>query len=779
MRTNRSFSFRELVSRAVWISCIRGAAKLPWLSVRRRKKFDNSANKRIISLISKLQDLATLSVVTRQPDRALAPGATHYSFKVLIIARHAPTVNHAGGLRMLDMMRIIKAKHPNVYLEVFTPVNKSLYGSIEKLIQIANKVVVADGYDFSLSAYLRRSPASYPFFDVIDFQFSQPIDQVKSYRSIGAKLIFTPMESNIRNEIIGCGGPLLPITSLMPATSLKSAAALEEQEIIQTVDQTICVSEMDRAAIAGHTRANVIAIETGISEIEFSGSAAFERQTSDLLNVCFVAYFGSKTNRVALKWYLKNVHPLVLKQVPEYTFSIIGRGDVSDLLKPMPERVAYIGAVDRIEPYLEKAGIGIAPALSGSGFRGKINQYAFLGLPTVASPLAAEGLAYVNEDSILIAEAPEDFAKGIIRLLQDQNLRSQMAQKAFAVTQAHYTWDSKWLLITQAYNLPTPNHPLAEPSIHAVVPSYQHAAYIEDRIRSIFAQQYRSIRVTVIDDHSNDGSDAVIRKLQEEFTFDYIRREQNSGSPFNAWEFAAANTTEDLIWICESDDMADPMMVAKLVKLMQPRQTAKIAYCASSIIDKNSKIVDTTDSYFGSGFHPSRWNAAFYGYGRLELAKYLRFGMVVPNMSCALIDREVFKKALTPNIKTYKLAGDWLFMGQAMQYGDMVYTPERLNLFRRHEQTARNLTKVARRLAEHISVRLTLSRLVTANDIELLDAIKHDLRELRDAPDLTPLVQRELKTLDPASLDQLNKLLDRPLMFDQASRDLERAFRMH
>ena len=29
---------RELVSRAVWISCIRGAAKLPWLSVRRRKK---------------------------------------------------------------------------------------------------------------------------------------------------------------------------------------------------------------------------------------------------------------------------------------------------------------------------------------------------------------------------------------------------------------------------------------------------------------------------------------------------------------------------------------------------------------------------------------------------------------------------------------------------------------------------------------------------------------------------------------------------------------------
>jgi glycosyltransferase involved in cell wall biosynthesis len=704
-----------------------------------------------------------LPVATRQPERALQPGATHYSFKILIIAGHAPTVNHAGGLRMLDMMRIIKSRHPNVYLEVFTPMNKALYGPIDKLIQIADKVVIAEGQDFSLQAYLRRSPSPYPFFDVIDFQFSQPIEQVKGYRAIGAKLIFTPMESNIRNEIIdGCG-------ALLPATSLKSAAALEEQAIIQTVDQTICVSEMDRAVIAKHTTADVIAIETGISEIEFSGSAAPRMQRSDPLNVCFVAYFGSETNRVALKWYLKNVHPLVLKQMPDYTFSIIGRGDIGTILQPMPERVAYIGAVDRIEPYLDKADIGIAPALSGSGFRGKINQYAFLGLPTVASPLAAEGLAYVNEDSILIAKAPEDFAKGIIRLLQDQDLRNQMAQKAFAVTQAHYTWDSKWPSIVQAYNLPKPRPPLAEPSIHAVVPSYQHAAYIEDRIRSIFAQHYRPIRVTVIDDHSSDGSDAVIRKLQEEFSFDYIRREENSGSPFNAWEYAAANTTEDLIWICESDDLADPMMVPKLVKLMQSRQTAKIAYCASWIIDDDSKIVGTTDSYLESVFHPYRWKSAFYGYGKLELDKYLRFGMFVPNMSGALIDRQVFKKAMTANIKSYKLAGDWLFMGQAMQYGDIVYTPDRLNLFRRHEQTARNLTKAARSFAEHISVRLTLSRLVISEELELLNAIKHDLRGLRDAPDLIPLVRQELQTLDPASLDQLNKLLDSHLMSDAKS----------
>lgn len=775
MNINQSFSSCVLIARVVWISFIRGVALLPGLSVRRRKKFQNSANKRIVALIRKLQDLADLPISTPYPDRALVSGTNHYSFKILVITAHAPTVNHAGGLRILDMMQMIKARHPNVYIEVFTPMDKALYGPIDKLIQIVDKVVIADVQDFSLQAYLRRSPNS--FFDVIDFQFPQAVEQVESYRAIGAKLIFTPMESNIRNEIIGGGEAATVLSATSPrSVALKSPAALEELAIIQTVDQTICVSEMDRAVIAEYTTANVIAIETGISGIEFAGNTIGQIPRSQPLNVCFAAYFGSETNRSALKWYLENVHPLVLRQVPDYTFSIIGRGDIGAILRSLPKQVAYIGTVDRIEPYLKKAGIGIAPALSGAGFRGKINQYAFCGLPTVASPIAAEGLAYVNEESIVVAEAPEDFANGLIRLLQDKDFRYQMAQKAFAVAQSNYTWEAKWPSIAQAYSLPTPQPVLAEPSIHAVVPSYQHAAYIEDRIRSIFAQHYRPIRVTVIDDHSNDGSDAVIRKLQQEFTFDYIRREQNSGSPFYAWEYAAANTTEDLIWICESDDQADPMMVAKLVKLMQPRQTAKIAYCASWVINEDSKVVDTTDSYLGSVFHPSRWTAAFYGYGRLELAKYLRFGMIVPNMSSALIDSEVFKKAMTANIKSYKLAGDWLFMGQAMQHGDAVYTPERLNFFRRHEQTARNLTKAARRFAEHISVRLTLSRLVRADEIELLNAIKHDLRGLRDAPDLIPLVQRELQTLDPVSLDQLNKLLDSHLMSDKVSADLARVF---
>ena len=61
-------------------------------------------------------------------------------------------------------------------------------------------------------------------------------------------------------------------------------------------------------------------------------------------------------------------------------------------LKNMKEKnCTLVGEVDSLEPFIKNASIGIAPALSGSGFRGKINQYSINFIPTVASKLAAKG----------------------------------------------------------------------------------------------------------------------------------------------------------------------------------------------------------------------------------------------------------------------------------------------------------------------------------------------------------------------------------------------------
>lgn len=755
----------------LWVWLIHRASKAKVFSSYRRSKLSRSALKRANRLIYGIDKLyfngwkllgspdqeGDVKTVVRQDENISPQGKINYevepssqSHRVLIIATYPPSIGHAGGLRMLDIIKLLKERSPNVYVEVFTSAMKDLCGPLDLVSALADRVIIADNFNFSLEEYLRKSPGRVEAFDVVDFQFPQPLEVVQSYRKLGQKLIFTPMESLIRRDVID---------GKVSAGSGEGAftdQGILEREIIETVDRTVCVSESDRDVVMQFVKGDIIAIETGVSEIEF-GSTYVDEWIRN--SVCYVAYFGSNTNRQALKWYLTNVHPLVLNALPDYTFSIIGRGPVDDILQDGMKGVIHVGEVERLAPHIAKAAVGIAPAFSGSGFRGKTNQYSIMGVPCVASPLAAEGLAYVQNESILIAQEPGDFADAIISLLTNSELREKLSKAARDVTLLNYSWSSKWESIAETYDVPQKKDLVSLPSIHVIVPSYQHGPHLEERLRSIFAQEYSRFRVTVIDDHSTDNSDTILRKLNEELPFTYIRREANSGSPFTSWQYAAENTDEDLIWICESDDAAEPMFLAKMVKLMRSKAGTKLAYSASHIVDKDGQLLGQTADYFQSNFHHSRWQRAFVSDGIFELRRYQRFGMTVPNMSSALIDAAAFQAAFTPDVKKYKLAGDWLFVGRLMMEGAVAFTPELLNRFRRHEETARARTDDVRRLAEYLAVRMILSRAAKCDDLEVLEAVRTDLLDLFKHPDQIELVLKEMAVLDEVSGTELDRLL--------------------
>jgi GT2 family glycosyltransferase/glycosyltransferase involved in cell wall biosynthesis len=779
---------KKLLLLHLWLSVIHKASRAKFLSRYRREKLKRSASKRANLLLQGLDNLyfngwKLSGAQIEDPDgRTLAEfnhimpnkeSITHdllpfsHRHRILMIATHPPSTGHAGGLRMLDIIKLLKEHNPDVYIEVFTSTMKDLYGPLDLVTVLADRVVVADNYNFSLEEYLRKSSSPAHAFDVVDFQFPQPLDVIRSYRKLGRKLIFTPMESLIRRDVID--GRVAGAKDKAGFTE----DAISEQAIIETVDSTVCVSEIDRDVVLQHVQGNVIAIETGVSDIEFG--TAYDDIWSPHA-VCYVAYFGSNTNREALKWYLSNVHPLILDAVPDYTFSIIGRGPVDDILGNGINGVIHVGEVERLAPHIAKAAVGIAPAFSGSGFRGKTNQYAVMGVPCVASPLAADGLAYVAGESILIADDAPEFAKAIISILTQPDLRATISRAARDVTLKHYSWASKWDAIAKAYGVPDAISVVDLPSVHAIVPSYQHGPHLEERLRSIFSQEYSRLRVTVIDDHSTDASDSIIRQLNEEFPFTYIRRDANSGSPFSSWQYAADNSEEDLIWICESDDAADTMFLVKMVRLLRSRPDIKLAYCGSHIVDMNSQIVGRTDTYFSDNLHRIRWQRAFVTDGVEELKRYQRFGMTVPNMSSALIDRKAFQSAFTSEIKKYKLAGDWLFVGRLMLEGAVAYTPELLNRFRSHKETARERTDDLHRFAEYLSVRLALSRAAQCSEIEVLEAIHVDLYDLFRRPEQINPILAQLAILDPESAKDLQALLSAHRPDGKNSETLERIF---
>jgi len=379
--------------------------------------------------------------------------------RILLVSYYFPTRAHAGGLRILDMYSKIKEQSPDTIIDLFSFERPEIDWKIDTAENIFDTIYKAKTEDLSLSEFLklRKDDISY---HVVDIQFHQGGEHISDYKTISDKVLFTPMECLSKCFYLN----LRPTTFLKSKPSMANLKnqwqmAREEINYSRNADATICVSKSDASFLkrVAMGQGNIQSLETGISRIEFP--KAFSRNFKTIpfekrgLDVLYVAYFGSHTNLTALRWFLDNVHPTIKAAVDGYRLNVVGRGDLSMFLQNKDQSVNLVGEVKSLEPHIQKARLGIAPALSGSGFRGKINQYGVYGLPSVASNLAVKGLAYTHELDILTAKTAEKFAQGCIRLLTDQTLNEKLGKRARQRCLENYTWQSKWPQMADIFDL--------------------------------------------------------------------------------------------------------------------------------------------------------------------------------------------------------------------------------------------------------------------------------------------------------------------------------------
>ena len=264
------------------------------------------------------------------------------------------------------------------------------------------------------------------------------------------------------------------------------------------------------------------------------------------------------------------------------------------------------------------------------------------------------------------------------------------------------------------------------PIVTVVVPSYNHQKFIEQRLDSIVNQTFGDIELIVIDDCSQDKSAEIIKSYIEKYPLNFIHNRENSGSPFSAWEKAANLAKGKYIWICESDDYADPSFLENAVSKLENNPKAVLYYCDSVVIDQNNNPMGHSEDYFHNIWRESRWNTDFTNSGKNELEFFQIYGQTVPNMSSSLILTSAFREAYSPTLKRFKLTGDWLFIGRLMKYGEVIFHKKTLNYFRTHETTARSKTEMARSQAEFILTKYMLFKETKGPVSKLAKVLKHD-----------------------------------------------------
>jgi alpha-1,3-rhamnosyltransferase len=130
--------------------------------------------------------------------------------------------------------------------------------------------------------------------------------------------------------------------------------------------------------------------------------------------------------------------------------------------------------------------------------------------------------------------------------------------------------------------------------VSVVVPSYNHAPFVEAALRSIFKQTLAPARLLVIDDGSRDGSPQIIERVLNECPFpcELIARE-NRGLCATLNE-GLGKTKGRYFAYLGSDDLWLPGFLAARVALLEARESAALAYGHAFLVDERGDVLDCT-----------------------------------------------------------------------------------------------------------------------------------------------------------------------------------------
>ncbi|MBQ7454494.1 MAG: glycosyltransferase, partial [Selenomonadaceae bacterium] len=134
------------------------------------------------------------------------------------------------------------------------------------------------------------------------------------------------------------------------------------------------------------------------------------------------------------------------------------------------------------------------------------------------------------------------------------------------------------------------------PLISVIVPNFNHAPFLRERLKTIYAQTYKNFEVILLDDASTDSSRDILREYQQLHADNtrLIFNAQNSGGVFNQWRKGLEAARGDLIWIAESDDFSAENFLSEMVPAFAD-DAIQLAFCRSDFIQDGQKIFTTED----------------------------------------------------------------------------------------------------------------------------------------------------------------------------------------
>ncbi|MFH1112362.1 MAG: glycosyltransferase [Pseudomonadota bacterium] len=165
---------------------------------------------------------------------------------------------------------------------------------------------------------------------------------------------------------------------------------------------------------------------------------------SERRNIVFIGGYQHTPNVDAVKYFAMEIMPLLRKRIPGIVFYAVGSKPPREINALASEDVVITGFVEELTPMLNAMRLSVAPLRYGAGIKGKIGTAMAVGLPVVATSLAAEGMSLTDGENIVVADGAEAFADAICRVYQDESLWTRISRNGVEFADRAWGAEAAW-----------------------------------------------------------------------------------------------------------------------------------------------------------------------------------------------------------------------------------------------------------------------------------------------------------------------------------------------
>ncbi len=347
-----------------------------------------------------------------------------------------------------------------------------------------------------------------------------------------------------------------------------------EKALYPLADLVLAVTEVERQNILDNVSNDLnVAVIPNIHTVPVEIPAVEQRR-----HLCFLGAFKVKHNLDAVRWFCREVFPLILRDVPDVEFHIFGYGneDRRDEIPPHPN-VKVIGYVEDAERTLSDYRLFVCPMLYGAGMKGKMGVAAGVGTPIVTTTIGAEGFGLTDGRDCFVTDDAQDFARKCVQLLRDDALWRTFSTNARRLMDERFSVEAvgrqvdallgqlPWETNTSdgpaasvASATASASEPTGPPQVSIVTSCHNCQEYLAECLDSIRSQTMRDWELLLIDDGSTDGT----RKIIEEYSQSDSRIrplcfDENAG-PYVRRNQAIRQARTEFIVIQDADDVMSP-----------------------------------------------------------------------------------------------------------------------------------------------------------------------------------------------------------------------------